>query len=120
MSAFISVLLSKTPKRMQEICGSGDGSCEGAAVSLWAITQDTAEAAYDRSAECRFTTFVGYEHTATPNSNNYHRNVIFRNARLPKRAISYIETPTDHRTDVTDGHGSRSHRRADWRATRRC
>ena len=53
------------------------------------------EAAYDRTSACRFTTFVGYEHTGTPRSNNYHRNVIFRNDRVPEYAISYIESPTD-------------------------
>ena len=54
-----------------------------------------AEEAYDRTSNCSFTTFIGYEHTGPPNNNNYHRNVIFRNERVPKHAISYIETPTD-------------------------
>ena len=55
-----------------------------------------AEEAYDRSSSCKFTTFIGYEHTGTPNANNYHRNVIFRNDKVPERAISYVETPYDH------------------------
>ena len=54
-----------------------------------------AEEAYDRTSACRFTTFVGYEYTGTPRGNNYHRNVIFRNDRVPEYAISYIESPTD-------------------------
>ena len=42
-----------------------------------------AEEAYDRSSSCSFTSFVGYEHSGTPDSNAYHRNVIFRNDRVP-------------------------------------
>lgn len=92
----IRVLLAKDPERIGALCGPSGAGCTDAAVSVWQITQDMAEAAYDRTAACRFTTFVGYEHTGTPDSNNYHRNVLFRNAKVPARAISYIETPSDH------------------------
>jgi len=92
---FIKVLLEENPQRISALCGDSDARCRQAAISLWQITQDMAEAAYDRSEQCEFTTFVGYEHTGTPQSNNYHRNVIFRNAQVPAEAISYIDTPTD-------------------------
>ncbi|MDX2145002.1 MAG: DUF3604 domain-containing protein [Rhodospirillaceae bacterium] len=89
-------LVSQTdPKRMADVCGEDGTACIDASVSLWQRTQEMAEAAYDRTSKCSFTSFVGYEHTGTPNANNYHRNVIFRNAKVPARAISYIETPTD-------------------------
>ncbi len=92
----IRMLLTSQPERIDAICGGSGAGCVDAALSVWQVTQDMAEAAYDRSSACRFTTFVGYEHTGTPDSNNYHRNVLFRNSKVPERAISYIETPSDH------------------------
>lgn len=92
---FFRLVSSPDPKRMEDVCGEDGSTCRKAAGSLWQKTQEMAEAAYDRSADCTFTSFVGYEHTGTPNANNYHRNVIFRNDKVPARAISYIETPTD-------------------------
>ncbi|GAB5459134.1 MAG: DUF3604 domain-containing protein [Henriciella sp.] len=92
---FFRIVSSADPARMTDICGEDGSACREASISLWQRTQEMAEAAYDRSSNCEFTSFVGYEHTGTPNSNNYHRNVIFRNDKVPERAISYIETPTD-------------------------
>jgi hypothetical protein len=90
---FVNSLLSDSPRQVEEICGEDPTACVEAASSLWTTTQQMAEDAYDRSSRCEFTTFVGYEHTGTPNSNNYHRNVIFRNGQVPARAISYIDAP---------------------------
>ncbi|MBT7449633.1 MAG: DUF3604 domain-containing protein, partial [Rhodospirillaceae bacterium] len=92
---FFRIVSSPDPKRMADVCGEDGAACFEASISLWQSTQDMAEAAYDRTSSCEFTSFVGYEHTGTPNANNYHRNVIFRNDKVPERAISYIETPTD-------------------------
>ncbi|MEQ8514306.1 MAG: DUF3604 domain-containing protein, partial [Chromatocurvus sp.] len=89
------MLLREDPQRMAEICGEDGAVCQEAEVSLWQLTQEMAEAAYDRSSACEFTTFVGYEHTGTPNANNVHRNVIFRNRNVPERAVSYVDTPSD-------------------------
>jgi hypothetical protein len=66
--------------------------CDGPGSATWTRIQQAAEAAYDRSAGCRFTTFVGYEYTDAPNSFNMHRNVIFRNERVPAMPISTYET----------------------------
>ncbi len=66
--------------------------CDGPRAETWQDLQDAAEAAYDRSADCRFTTFVGYEYTDSPNSANMHRNVIFRNEHVTENAISTYET----------------------------
>lgn len=83
------------PGPVEGTCGTEPAACKAAAATLWHRTQAMAEAAYDRSAACTFTSFVGYEYTGTPNANNIHRNVIFRNAQVPKRAISYIDAPSD-------------------------
>jgi hypothetical protein len=58
----------------------------------WQQIQRAAEAAYDRSASCEFTTFIGYEYTDAPDSANMHRNVIFRNDRVTDLPISTYET----------------------------
>ena len=83
---------SETPSRMG-FCGPDGERCRAAAHTPWREMQDAAEAAYDRSAACRFTTFVGYEWTGAPGSNNLHRNVIFRNAAVPDLPTSYIDEP---------------------------
>jgi len=66
--------------------------CEVAAKGAWGEIQRAAEEHYDRSAECRFTTFVGYEYTDAPNAFNMHRNVIFRNANVPELPVSTYDT----------------------------
>ncbi len=74
-------------------CGEGGRHCLEAARTPWREIQDAAEAAYDRSAACRFTSFVGYEWTASDETRNLHRNVIFRNERVPELPISVYEEP---------------------------
>jgi hypothetical protein len=75
-------------------CGPGGVSCLEAARTPWQELRDAAEAAYDRSAACSFTTFVGYEWTASKQTNNLHRNVIFRNERVPDLPTSVYEAGT--------------------------
>ena len=71
------------------------GDCEAAEARVWRRIQEAAEAAYDRSAACRFTTFIGYEYTDAPGGRNLHRNVIFRNERVPDRPVSTYDTGRD-------------------------
>ncbi|MFQ5416236.1 MAG: DUF3604 domain-containing protein [Myxococcota bacterium] len=72
-------------------CGALGVYCLEAALTPWTEIQLAAEAAYDRSSDCRFTTFVGYEWTGTQQTNNLHRNVIFRNDRTVDLPISFYE-----------------------------
>jgi len=74
-------------------CGVDGARCIEAAKTPWRDIQRAAEAFYDRSAECRFSSFVGYEWTGAPLSNNLHRNVIFDSEIVPEIPDSYIETP---------------------------
>ncbi|MBT4519014.1 MAG: DUF3604 domain-containing protein, partial [Halieaceae bacterium] len=77
------------------LCGEGNAHCYSQARSRWRDMQDAAEQAYDRSAECRFTSFVGYEWTGTVGpGKNLHHNVVFKNAKVPDRALSWIESPS--------------------------
>ncbi|MBB82431.1 MAG: hypothetical protein CL931_01305 [Deltaproteobacteria bacterium] len=68
--------------------------CDEAAAGAWGRIQAAAEAHYDRSEDCGFTTFVGYEYTDAPNAANMHRNVIFRNANVPAVPVSTYDTGT--------------------------
>ncbi len=72
----------------------GDGSCLAGASLVWNDTQAAAEAAYDRTNACTFSSFVAYEWTATPLGVNRHRNVIFRNGVVPPVPISTLEANT--------------------------
>jgi len=66
--------------------------CDGAAISVWQDMQAAAEEAYDRTAACSFTSFIGYEHTASLAGRHLHRNVIFRNEHVPLFAASQLDT----------------------------
>jgi hypothetical protein len=76
-------------------CGPDGRHCIEAGAGPWREMQEAAEESYDRSSSCRFTSFVGYEWTKVVNqSENLHRNVIFRNAKVPELPASAIEAPT--------------------------
>ena len=84
------------PQRIQMLCGEDGQLCRDFAAEPWQVVIDAAEEAYDRSAECRFSSFVGYEYTGSPNNSNYHRNVIFRNNNVPDLPVTYMEYPFDY------------------------
>jgi len=82
------------PVRSGELCGQDGVNCPALAASVWKRVQQAAEDAYDRTSECTFTSFVAYEYTGVPKISNMHRNMIFRNANVPERPVSYFEQPT--------------------------
>ncbi len=73
-------------------CGDQGEHCLDAAGTVWRSTRAAAEQAYDRSDRCRFTSFVGYEWTGAPRAAHLHRNVIFRNEKVPDLPTSVMET----------------------------
>ncbi len=89
-----SQLFFPHPQRARDICGPGRLDCPALIRGVWRQIIDAAEDAYDRTSDCSFTTFVGYEYTGVPDASNLHRNVIFRNERVPPLPVSYIEEPT--------------------------
>ncbi len=95
MMMFGQVITTETPARLSDVCGEEGSLCREFARQPWQQIGDAAEAAYDRSAGCTFTTFKAYEYTGTPGTSNYHRNVVFRNENVPEFPVSYIEAPYD-------------------------
>lgn len=81
--------------RNTEVCGADLERCERQARSTWQQIQDAAERFYDRSSECSFTTFHGFEYSRSPANTKVHRNVLFRNEIVPDLPISWIDTPTE-------------------------
>jgi len=75
-------------------CGPGAVRCLEAAGLVWEEIQRAAEAAYDRSPACAFTSFVGYEWSGGPNGTMIHRNVVFRNAVVPPTPTGYLRANT--------------------------
>jgi hypothetical protein len=80
------------PFPFHRFCSTPGVDCAGAKVSVWQEIQAAAEEAYDRTSACSFTSFIGYEHTASPGGHHLHRNVIFRNERVPPYAASQVDT----------------------------
>jgi len=82
-------------KKRWGFCGEANTDCFAAARSTWQDIQQAAEDAYDRDADCSFTSFVAYEWTASVGAGqNLHHNVLFRNDQVPDHALSWIETPS--------------------------
>ena len=56
--------------------------------SAWKITADAAE---KHNNPGTFTTFIAYEWSAAPKGGNLHRNVLFRDHKVPQIPMSYID-----------------------------
>jgi len=84
------------PKRDGSVCGKNNKDCEAADQIVWDDMKRSAEQAYDRSPNCAFTSFVGYEYTRAPNAQHMHRNTIFRNASVPERPANFFSHSSNH------------------------
>jgi hypothetical protein len=79
-------------ERFHQMCGENDRDCITQQGVVWREIQAAAEEAYDRSAACKFSSFVGYEWTGTIGAGgNLHHNVVFRNEKVPALPISFID-----------------------------
>ncbi len=95
--ALINSLFAAVPPGYLSFCGEDGALCRAAAQGPWRNTQEAAEQHYDRSAACRFTSFVGVEWSGMPDGNNLHRNLVFRNAVVPETIPNYVEDQTPER-----------------------
>ena len=81
--AFGIAFTASLPRRFADVCGANNQECLMRASEVWTRIQQAADAAYDHSARCAFTSFVAYEYSAGPGASTLHRNVIFRNQHVP-------------------------------------
>jgi hypothetical protein len=79
--------------RYPALCGPGDAYCLRAGMDVWREVVNKAEAAYDRSDSCEFTTFPGYEWSGNPVGKNLHRNVMFKNENVTEAPYGYFDEP---------------------------
>jgi hypothetical protein len=75
------------------LCGPGGAYCLDAGMDVWGGVLNEAEAAYDRSTSCSFTTFPGYEWSGGPGAKNLHRNIMFKNENVTDLPYSYFDEP---------------------------
>jgi Protein of unknown function (DUF3604) len=81
--------------RQDSVCGDNDEICRAQLATVWQGIQASTERWYDRSADCNFTTFHGWEYSHSPKSTKIHRNIILRNNIVPELPISALETPVE-------------------------
>lgn len=83
-----------------DFCGPDGSICTQEVAPIWQRMQDAAEQFYDRSPDCEFTTFIGYEWTGAPRGvndqgqlevRNLHRNILFSNSIVPDAPVSYLD-----------------------------
>ena len=86
-------LANPNPSRSDDLCG-GDFDCAAVAGDVWTQVREAATRADDPTEDCGFTAFVAYEWTGATNLSNLHRNVIFRDARVPDLPTTYFEAPS--------------------------
>ncbi|MGB5810275.1 MAG: DUF3604 domain-containing protein [Polyangiales bacterium] len=80
-------------------CGDSGEHCRAYREAMWIDLQNEAESAYDRSDACKFTSFVGYEYSASPSDgtlhvgkvHNMHRVVLFRNSIVPRVPVDFFD-----------------------------
>ena len=80
--------------RSKQNCGEDGARCRDAAIAAWQETREAAAKWNQGAPQCGFSTFVAYEHTATPDLTKIHRNVIFGSDQVPVLPISYYDEPS--------------------------
>jgi len=88
---YVLPTITKAQPKPTPICINDPSHCDKTMKSQWQRIQNQSNAAND---PCQFTTFVGFEWSATPEFSHNHRNVIFRSDVVPKQAIDYMNFPS--------------------------
>lgn len=95
--ALLAKIFSPFPTRDKELCGEDAERCLTAAKIPWEQTIAAAEKWNDTSSACERTAFIAFEYSSVRLGSNLHRNVIFKNAVVPQRPISYLDAPREWR-----------------------
>lgn len=87
----IPLLVVDDPKLPASLCDASNPSCREAETWQWkrAVRQ-----ANEANQPCHFTAFVGQEWSGTPGGAHTHRNLIYRNDRVPDETFDYLRYPT--------------------------
>jgi len=93
LAQMVTFKLVGARNRSSQICGADGSGCQNASDSVWSSIQAAAERAYDRTSDCQFTSFVGFEYSLVEEASNLHRNVIFANSTVPQALISGVDSP---------------------------
>ena len=88
---YVLPTITKAQPQPTVLCQEQPENCRSAHLSQWARVQQHAN---DANEPCRFTSFVAYEWSATPDYSHNHRNVIFANEQVPPDAFDYMRFPT--------------------------
>jgi hypothetical protein len=99
-----NLMLGASPENVARFgfCGEDGSICTDESATVWRRMMDAAEEAYDRSSDCEFTSFIGYEWSGAPTLvhpqrgrevYNLHRNVLFLNTLVPIAPSSYLDAP---------------------------
>ncbi len=86
----LPVIAGDTPKP-PALCAEEGVDCARAAQEQWLNIQ---RYAHEANESCKFSAFVGFEWSATPNASHWHRNVIFKNENVSREALDYVRYPS--------------------------
>ncbi|MEM1435890.1 MAG: DUF3604 domain-containing protein [Pseudomonadota bacterium] len=88
---YVIPTITKAQPQLPTLCEAEPELCRTARLSQWQrIQAQTNEA----NEPCAFTTFVGFEWSATPGFSHTHRNIIFASERATADALDYLRYPT--------------------------
>ncbi|MEZ4331053.1 MAG: DUF3604 domain-containing protein [Myxococcota bacterium] len=90
-AALFGAQFSDADPQRRAFCGPDGEYCLAAAEPAFDVVRAAAAEFDDPAPSCGFTTFVGYEWTASPDGDTTHRNVLFRGSDVPALPTSYVE-----------------------------
>jgi len=93
-AAYVIPTITRAEPQPPALCAEQPERCAAGALTQWQRIQRQAHEAYE---PCAFTTFAGYEWSATPDFSHTHRNVIFAGEQVSREAIDYLRYPSPQR-----------------------
>lgn len=88
---YVIPTITKASPVPTELCAANPEHCQRMQTQQWHRIQVQGNQAND---PCNFTSFLGYEWSATGDFSHNHRNIIFANSHVTTEAIDYMRFPT--------------------------